>query len=159
MSIGKPQANSSLEVGGARVAIVAARFNADVVDGLVAGTRAALGEHGIGPAGIELVHVPGAWELPLAAAHLAALDRFDAIVALGAVIRGDTPHFEFVSKGCVDGLMQVQLEFGLPVGFGVLTCDSDAQARERAGDDTRNKGREAAQAVLAMISALRRLDV
>ncbi len=159
MSESRPESPAKLDVSGARIALVVARYNATVVDGLVAGARAALKEHGIGPGQIESVMVPGAWELPLAAAHLADQDRFDAIVALGAVIRGGTAHFEYVCSGCTDGLMQVQLEFGIPVGFGVLTCDTEAQALERAGTGVGNKGREAALAALEMLATLRRIDV
>lgn len=159
MSENRPSTPAKLEVSGARVALVIARYNATVVEGLVAGARAALSENGVGPGQVESVEVPGAWELPLAAAHLADQERFDAIIALGAVIRGGTAHFEYVCSGCTDGLMQVQLEFGVPVGFGVLTCDSEAQALERAGIGSGNKGREAVLAALEMLATLRRIDV
>lgn len=159
MSESRPNAPAKLDVSGARVALVVARYNASVVDGLVAGARAALSEQGVGSGQTESISVPGAWELPLAAAHLADQERFDAIVALGAVIRGGTAHFEYVCSGCTDGLMQVQLEFGIPVGLGVLTCDSEAQALERAGTGPGNKGREATLAALEMLATLRRLDV
>lgn len=159
MSEHRPGDTGKLDVSGARIALVVARYNAAVVDRLVAGAREVLSEHGIGPTQVESVAVPGAWELPLAAAYLADQDLFDAIVALGAVIRGGTVHFEYVCSGCTDGLMQVQLEFGVPVGFGVLTCDTEAQALERAGTGAGNKGREAALAALEMVATLRRLDV
>lgn len=158
MSERGPGAAPSLQVTGARVAVVAARFNESIVDGLLTGARAALTRHGVSPGQIEVVRVPGAWELPLAAAHLASQGRFDAVLALGAVIRGDTPHFDYVCSGCSTGLMQVQLEFGIPVGFGVLTCDDAAQARKRSAQDDRNKGADAAIAVLGMIELLRRID-
>lgn len=160
MSKHRPDADPALQVPGARIAIVAARFNEAVVDGLIAGARDALLAHGVGNAQIEVVRTPGAWELPLAAAYLADQgDRYDAIVALGAVIRGGTPHFEYVCRACTDGLMRVQQEFGVPVAFGVLTCEDEAQARERSADDRANKGREAALAALEMIVLTRRLDV
>ena len=160
MSKHRPEADVALQVPGARIAIVAARFNAEVVDGLVSGACDALLAHGVGRAQIEVVRVPGAWELPLAAAFLADQDdRYDAIIALGAVIRGGTPHFEYVCRGCTDGLMRVQQEFGIPVAFGVLTCDDDGQARERSGKNRANKGREAALAALEMIVLTRRIDV
>lgn len=158
MSESGQEIDASLRVTGARVAIAASLFNAAVVDGLLSGAQAALVNHGVAPGHIELVRVPGAWELPLAAAHLAAQDRFDAIVALAAVVRGETPHFEQVCSACSTGLMQVQQEFGIPVGFGVLTCDTMDQARARSGRGQGNKGAEAAVAALAMIELLRRID-
>lgn len=160
MSKHRPEPDVPLQVPGARIAIVAARFNGEIVDALVRGATNALLNHGVGATHIELVRTPGAWELPLAAAYLADQDdRYDAIIALGAVIRGGTPHFEYVCRGCTDGLMQVQQEFGIPVAFGVLTCDDDKQARERSRDDASNKGREAALAALEMVVLLRQVDV
>lgn len=158
MSDSRPQADPALLVSGARVAIVAARYNAAVVDGLVDGATDALRAHGVGASHIELVRTPGAWELPLAAAYLAEQDRFDAIVALGAVVRGGTPHFEYVCQACSAGLLQVQQEYGVPVAFGVLTCDDLAQAQARSGAGAANKGREAALAALEMVLLVRRLD-
>ncbi|MEX0900625.1 MAG: 6,7-dimethyl-8-ribityllumazine synthase [Gammaproteobacteria bacterium] len=160
MSKHRPENDDPLQVPGARIAIVAARFNAAVVDALIDGARTALLNHGVGANQIEVVRTPGAWELPLAAAYLADQeDRYDAIIALGAVIRGGTPHFEYVCRGCTDGLMQVQQEFGVPVAFGVLTCDDDKQAAERSRDDSSNKGYEAALAALEMVVVLRQIDV
>ncbi|MCA1799293.1 MAG: 6,7-dimethyl-8-ribityllumazine synthase [Xanthomonadaceae bacterium] len=159
MSKERPGSDDGWQLSGARIAIVAARYNASVVDKLLAGALDTLHAHGIDAKQVEVVRVPGAWELPLAAAHLADQDRFDALIALGAVIRGGTPHFEYVCDGCATGLMQVQQEFGVPVAFGVLTCDDDAQARARAVDGPANKGAEAALAALEMIDVLRRLDV
>lgn len=159
MSKHRPEADRSLQVSGVRIAIVAARFNADVVDALVDGARKALVAHGVGANQVDVVRTPGAWELPLAAAHLADQERYDAVIALGAVVRGGTPHFEYVCRGCTDGLMQVQQEFGIPIAFGVLTCDDDKQAAERSRDDSSNKGYEAALAALEMIVVLRTLDV
>lgn len=159
MSKHRPEADSPLQVPGARIAIVAARFNAKVVDALIDGARKSLLIHGVGANQIDVVRTPGAWELPLAAAYLADQERYDAIIALGAVIRGGTPHFEYVCRGCTDGLMQVQQEFGVPIAFGVLTCDDDKQAAERSRDDSSNKGYEAAQAALEMVIVLRQVDV
>lgn len=160
MSTGQPKTDETLQVAGARVVLVASRYNAEVVDRLIGAARATLERYGVGAEQIETIRVPGAWELPLAAAHVADRGEVDAIVALGAVIRGGTPHFEYVCHGCATGLMQVQQEFGIPVAFGVLTCDDDEQARARAGDGTsNNKGAEAALAALEMIRLLRRIDV
>lgn len=159
MSKERPAATGGLQLSGVRVALVAARFNASIVDRLLAGAQATLREYGVASAQTEVVRVPGAWELPLAAAHLADQDKFDAIIALGAVIRGGTPHFEYVCNGCATALMQVQQEFGIPVAFGVLTCDDEAQARARAGEGPANKGAEATLAALEMIDLLRKLDV
>lgn len=159
MSDYHPSADPELRVTGARVAIVASSFNDTIVEGLVAGARATLIEHGIAESHISVTWVPGAWELPLMAAHLADTEQYDAIVALGAVIRGGTPHFEHVCNACTTGLMQVQQEFGLPIGFGVLTCDDLAQAQARSGTGQGNKGAESALAALAMVKQLRLLDV
>lgn len=157
MSDQRPNAPESLRVAGARIAIVAAEFNGAVVEGLIEGARAVLTRHGISSAQLTLVRVPGAWELPLAAAHLADQEGHDGIIVLGAVIRGGTPHFEYVCRGCTDGLMQVQQQYGIPVGFGVLTCENEAQARERSTPGDANKGGECALAVLAMIHLLERI--
>ncbi|MDQ2695349.1 MAG: 6,7-dimethyl-8-ribityllumazine synthase [Pseudomonadota bacterium] len=145
-------------VGEARFAIVASRFNAFVVDSLVGGAVDTLRRHGIDEAAIDLVRVPGAYEIPLAAQRLAATERYDAIIALGTVIRGATPHFDYVAGECVKGLSAVSLDHGIPVGFGVLTVDSIDQAIERAGTKAGNKGVEATLAVLEMVSLLRQLE-
>ncbi len=142
----------------ARFAIVAGRFNNFIVDSLVAGAIDVLVRHGIDAARIELINVPGAFEIPLAVQRAAASERYDGIVALGAVIRGSTPHFDFVAGECAKGLGKVALEHGLPVGFGVLTVDSIEQAIERAGTKAGNKGAEAALSVLEMVSLLRTLE-
>jgi 6,7-dimethyl-8-ribityllumazine synthase len=117
-----------------------------------------LRRHGVPETSIDLVWTPGSFELPLAAQRLAASERYDGIVALGAIIRGGTPHFEYVASECVKGLAGVSLEYDLPVGFGVLTVDTLEQAVERAGTKAGNKGIEAAMAVLEMVSLLRRLE-
>ncbi|MDX1606354.1 MAG: 6,7-dimethyl-8-ribityllumazine synthase [Candidatus Competibacterales bacterium] len=142
----------------ARFALVASRFNNFIVDHLVGGAVDALRRHGVAPAAIELVRVPGSYEIPLAAKRLAAARQHDALIALGAVIRGATPHFDYVAGECAKGLASVSLEFGIPVGFGVLTVDTIEQAVERAGTKAGNKGAEAALSALEMVSLLRRLD-
>ena len=142
------------DVAGARVAIVAARFNTGVVDRLLDGARETLSRHGIGTP--EIVRVPGAFELPFAARRLAASSAFEAVIALGAVIRGGTPHFDYVCSASARGLMQAGLDADLPVIFGVLTCDTQAQAEARAGGADGNKGHEAALAALEMIAFARR---
>lgn len=148
---------SGLDAGGRRFAVVAARFNAEVVDRLVSGAVDCLERHGAAREAIAVHRVPGAWELPVVAEVLAASGRYDGIVALGAVIRGGTPHFEFVAAGCTDGLARVAERHRLPVGFGVLTCDDQRQAEERAGGKAGNKGWEAALAVLETADLLARL--
>lgn len=142
----------------ARFALVAARFNSFIVQNLINGAVDALRRHGVPEANIDLIWTPGSFELPLAAQRLAASERYDGIVALGAIIRGGTPHFEYVASECVKGLSGVSLEYDLPVGFGVLTVDTIDQAVERAGTKAGNKGAEAAMAVLEMVSLLRRLE-
>ena len=142
----------------ARFALVAARFNSFIVQNLIDGAVDALRRHGVPQTGIELIWTPGSFELPLAAQRLAASERYDGIVALGAVIRGGTPHFEYVAGECAKGLASVSLEYDIPVGFGVLTVDTIDQAVERAGAKAGNKGTEAALSVLEMVSLLRRLE-
>jgi 6,7-dimethyl-8-ribityllumazine synthase len=141
-----------------KVALVASEFNHFVVRQLVDGAVDALTRNGVGQDDISLVWVPGAFELPLAADVLAAAGRFDAIVALGAVIRGGTPHFDYVAGECSRGLASVGLKHGLPVIFGVLTTDTVDQALERAGSGAGNKGFDTAVAALHMIALMDRLD-
>lgn len=141
----------------ARFAVVAARFNDLVVSRLVDAAVDTLRRHGAAAADIELVRVPGAFELPLVARRLAQSRRHDGIVVLGAVIRGETPHFDFVCAECAAGLGRVALEFDLPVGFGLLTCDTVDQALARAGGKAGNKGNEAALAVLETVNLLRQI--
>jgi 6,7-dimethyl-8-ribityllumazine synthase len=156
---GSPAARSrgETEAVGLRVALLAARFNPEITDALAEGARRALLAHGAAAEDIETIRVPGAWELPQAAAKAAAAGRFDAIVALGCVIRGETPHFEYVCTEATLGLGAVAREASIPVAFGVLTTDDVAQARARAGDGPDNKGYEAAMAVLEMVSVYRLL--
>ncbi len=141
-----------------RIALVAARFNSFIVQSLVNGAIDALRRHGVPEAQIDLIWTPGSFELPLAAQRLAASERYQGLVALGAVIRGGTPHFEYVAGECTKGLASVSLRYNIPVGFGVLTVDSIDQAIERAGTKAGNKGAEAALSVLEMVSLLRQLE-
>lgn len=140
-----------------RYTLVVSRFNSFVVDSLVAGALDTLRRHGVPDKNITLVRVPGAFELPLAVKKVAVQGQADAIIALGAVIRGGTPHFEFVAGECVKGMAQVSLDSGLPVAFGVLTVDTLEQAIERSGTKAGNKGAEAALSALEMVSLLGKL--
>jgi len=142
---------------GLRVLVLGAEFNAVVVDGLVAGARKALLQMGAAPGSVELVRVPGAFELPLAASVAARSGRYHAIVALGAVVRGDTDHYEHVAREVSTGLAMVARESGVPLGFGVLTVSEEAQALARSAPGPANKGAEAARAAVAMVAVLRRL--
>jgi len=142
---------------GRRFAIITSRFNEAITSRLTAGARACLQEHGVAAADITEVAVPGAWELPLAARLLAA-QSYQGIVAIGCVIRGDTPHFEYVARAAAEGLAQVSLAHDLPVGFGVLTTEDDDQALARAGGREGNKGWEAALAALEMVDLKARLQ-
>lgn len=141
----------------ARFAIVWSRFNHAVVRELLEGASACFAEHGVSDSSVYAVEVPGAWELPYAAQKLARSGHFDAIVALGAVIRGGTPHFEYVSEGTSLGLMRAALDTDVPIIFGVLTTDDDAQAFERAGGAHGNKGRDAALTAIEMVMFDRKL--
>jgi 6,7-dimethyl-8-ribityllumazine synthase len=142
---------------GRRIAIAIARFNGDVTERLLAGARAALRRRGVADADVTVAWVPGAFELPLCCQWLAATGRPDAIVALGAVIRGETDHYEYVSKAATDGCLRVTLDTGIPVAFGVLTCDDTAQAMARSGGSEGNKGEDVALAALAMTALGRAL--
>jgi 6,7-dimethyl-8-ribityllumazine synthase len=137
-----------------RVVLIAARFNATLVDQLVTGAAQAWRDHGGDPAHLLVERVPGAFELPLAAKMFAASGEVDAVVALGCVIRGDTPHFDYVAGECARGLMDAGLSTGVPVIFGVLTTENLAQAEERADVARMNKGRESMEAALEMIELL-----
>jgi 6,7-dimethyl-8-ribityllumazine synthase len=143
---------------GLRIVLLRSAFNPKIVDGLVAGARAALAELGATPKSIQVVEVPGAFELPLAARAAAGSKRFDAVVALGAVIRGETDHYRHIAREAASGLAAVSRESGVPVGFGVLTCTQEAQALARSGPGADNKGAEAARAAVAMVHALRTLS-
>ncbi len=141
----------------AKFALLVSRWDSFVVESLKDGAIDALRRHGVADSQITIIYAPGAFELPLAAQKLAGSKKFDAIIALGAVIRGGTPHFEYVAGECVKGLAQVSLNAGLPVTFGVLTVDSIEQAIERSGTKAGNKGAEAALSALEMVSLLGQL--
>ena len=141
-----------------KFALLVARFNSFVVESLVEGAVDALKRHGIEESNIEIIRVPGAYEMPIAAQRVAMTKKYDAIVALGAVIRGGTPHFEYVAGECVKGLSQVSLNANIPIAFGVLTVDSIEQAIERAGTKAGNKGAEAALSALEMVNLFNELD-
>lgn len=147
----------SLNGAGRRFAVVASRFNSRIGDQLVAGALECLRRHGVEPGDIQLVRVPGAWEIPQAAEEIAAAGKVDALVAVGVVIRGETPHFEYICSACSQGLARVAERNRLPVGLGVLTCDTSEQAQERAGGKAGNKGWEAAIAALEMADLFARL--
>jgi len=147
------------EGAGKRVVVVAARFNQEITGKLVDGALDACLKHGVALADVDVLWVPGAWELPPAVAKALQTDRYDACVALGAVIRGDTPHFDYVAGEASRGLALLQGEFGVPVGFGLLTCDTVAQAEARCGGAHGNKGWDAALAALEMADLFARLDL
>jgi len=141
-----------------RFAVVASRFNQTVVEKLVDGALDALVRHGVAADDVDVVWVPGAWELPIAARRLLSSERYDALVAVGAVIRGETPHFDYVAGEASRGLATASAEYDTPIGFGLLTCDSDEQAQARAGGAHGNKGWDAALAALEMADLFGRLD-
>jgi 6,7-dimethyl-8-ribityllumazine synthase len=147
-----------LIVRDARFAIVAARFNEFIVDSLIKGSLHCLRQHGASDGDIEIIRVPGAFEMPIAVDKVAATRRFDGIIALGAVIRGGTPHFDFVAGECVKGINAAAQKHSIPIGNGVLTVNTIEQAIERAGTKAGNKGEEAALAVIEMVNLLRRVN-
>ena len=142
----------------ARYGIAVARFNSFIVDSLLDGALDALRKHGVQDRDITIVKVPGSYELPLIVKKMTESDSYDAVIALGAVIRGGTPHFEYVAGECVKGLSQVSLNSGISVAFGVLTVDTIEQAIERAGTKAGNKGAEAALTAIEMLSLTRQLE-
>jgi 6,7-dimethyl-8-ribityllumazine synthase len=141
-----------------RFAFVAARFNDFVVEPLIRGALDALKRHGASEKQIEIVRVPGAFDIPIVARKLALSRRYDALIALGAVVRGQTPHFDYVAGECASGLARIALESGVPIAFGVLTTDTMEQAVDRAGGKAGNKGADAALAAIEMANLLRRLE-
>ncbi len=147
-----------LIAGKAKYAILVARFNSFIVESLLEGAIDTLKRHGVDENDIEIYRVPGAFEMPIAAKRIAAKKKHDAIIALGAVIRGGTPHFDYVAGECTKGLAQVSLDADVPVSFGVLTVDSIEQAIERAGTKAGNKGGEAALTALEMVNLFESLD-
>jgi 6,7-dimethyl-8-ribityllumazine synthase len=141
-----------------RFAIVAARFNDFVVEALIRGALDALRRHGVVDKQIDIVRVPGAFDIPIVARKLALAHRYEALIALGCVIRGQTPHFDYVAGECAGGIARIALESGVPIAFGVLTTDTAEQAVDRAGGKAGNKGADAALVALEMANLLRRLD-
>ena len=148
----------NLNGSGLRLAIVCGRFNSLIVDSLLSGAIETLVRHGVPESSITVAKVPGAFEIPVTVKAIAEIGDFDGILAIGAVIRGGTPHFEYVAGECVKGIGSIALTTGIPVGFGVLTVDSIEQAIERAGTKAGNKGADAAMAAMEMVSLMRRLD-
>lgn len=141
----------------ARVGIVASRFNHEIVERLLAACKTTLIKAGLREEDIEVVHVPGAFEIPVTVQRLILKTECDAVIALGAIIRGETPHFEYIARECSHGLAQVALNQDTPVIFGVLTVDNIEQANARSGEGDANKGAEAAQAAIQMINTLRKI--
>jgi 6,7-dimethyl-8-ribityllumazine synthase len=149
--------DGDFNAGDAKFCILAGRFNSFIVERLVEGAVDALVRHGSSRDNIEIVRVPGAYEMPISAQRIAQTGRYDSIIALGAVIRGSTPHFDFVAGECSKGLAQVSLAADLPIIFGVLTTDTIEQAVERAGTKAGNKGAEAAVSAIEMLSLFKKL--
>ena len=143
--------------GAARFAIIASRWNPRITDALVTGARQSLSGNGVADSAVDVIRVPGAWEIPIAAARIAAAGQHAAIIALGCVIRGDTRHYEHVADRCAEGLMRVQLDFGMPVMNGVLAVERIEDAEVRAGGSHGNKGEEAALAAIEMAQLLEQL--
>jgi 6,7-dimethyl-8-ribityllumazine synthase len=152
-----PTYEGSLTPPQGRFVVVASKFNQDVVERLVAGAMDALLRNGIAEDAIDLAFVPGAFELPLIAQRLAGSKNYAAIICLGAVIRGDTDHYDYVCKAATDGILQAGLATGVPVLFGVLTCETDEQALDRAGGKAGNKGADVALAAIEMVNLLKQL--
>lgn len=151
MSTRFPQPNIPPVPHSCRIAVIVARFNSEITEKLLKGAKNAFMEHGVSENQIEVYYVPGSAEIPLAASASAQTGKFCAIVCLGAVIKGETDHYEHISRVAADGIRDVNLKYGIPVTFGVLTCDTVDKARERCGPDKRNVGRMAAEAALGMI--------
>jgi 6,7-dimethyl-8-ribityllumazine synthase len=147
----------NLDARGLKFAVLCARFNSFVTDSLLQGALDALQQAGAAESDIEIVQVPGAWELPLAAKAIAERKKTDAIIALGAVIRGDTPHFDYVAGQAAAGLAALQMQTGVPVAFGVLTTNTREQASDRAGGKDGNKGYDAAMTAIEMAHLVRKL--
>lgn len=148
----------NLTVQGAKFCIVASRFNSFIVEQLEAGAIDALIRHGADLSDIEIVRAPGAFELPMVVQRVAKTQKYAAIIAIGAVIRGGTPHFEYVTGECVKGIAHVALQYDIPVSFGVLTVDTIEQAIERAGTKAGNKGAEAALSAIEMVNLFKNLE-
>ena len=157
MSEYRPE-EGNFNVGKVRIAVIAARWNAEITDGLLAGALRALARHGIEGEAVEQFRVPGAFELPLASQRAARTGRFDAVIALGCVIRGDTPHFDYVCAETTRGIGEVALKEDLPVAFGLLTTDNLQQSLDRSGDNSENKGEEAALTILELLGVFKKIQ-
>jgi len=147
----------SVVATGCRFAIVVSRFNEEITSGLLSGARLTLVEAGVREEDVTVIHVPGAFEIPVAALHAAQMDHFDAVICLGCLIKGDTMHFEYIAEAASQGIMNVSVSTGVPVAFGVLTTMTDEQAVVRSAPGEGNKGREAALAAIEMATLFRRL--
>jgi len=147
----------SLRAQGCRFAIVVSRFNEEITDGLLAGARRALAEASVGDADVTIVHVPGAFEIPVAALRAARSGRFDAVICVGCLIKGETMHFEYIASAACQGIADAAAATGVPMALGVITTLTEEQARERAADTPGNKGREAALAAVEMATLFRRM--
>ncbi|HMQ80730.1 MAG TPA: 6,7-dimethyl-8-ribityllumazine synthase [Ignavibacteria bacterium] len=152
----KSSGKSQKKVSG-RIAVVVSRFNEEVTGGLLQGALSILRENKYADKNVTVIHVPGAYEIPLTAKHLCMSGKYCGVICLGAVIKGETAHFEYISNAVSNGIMSLNLEYSMPVSFGVLTCYTDEQALKRSQNDEHNKGREAASAVLDMIRILKEI--
>ena len=154
----KTTPDAPLDASGLRFGVVVARFNAEITERLLEGARKCFAEHGLPDDAVTVAWVPGAFELPLAAQAMIGVGGYDGVVALGCVVRGGTPHFEYVCQAATYGLQRVALDTGVPIAFGVLTTDDFAQAEARAGGAEGNKGHDAAQSVIEMALLRRHLS-
>ncbi|MAS81560.1 MAG: 6,7-dimethyl-8-ribityllumazine synthase [Legionellales bacterium] len=152
-----PAKQKRINNGLVKIAIVSSRFNSFIVDRLYDGAIRTLNSNGVDNDAITAIEVPGAFEIPVTVRTLIENKKFDAIITLGAIIRGETPHFDFISNECTRGIGQLAIESGVPIIFGVLTVDNSEQAMDRAGDEESNKGSEAAAAALEMVSVLKEI--
>ncbi|MDG0969857.1 MAG: 6,7-dimethyl-8-ribityllumazine synthase [Porticoccaceae bacterium] len=146
------------DAGAVRIAVIAARWNSKITDALLDGAIKALARHGIIDKAVDVFRVPGAFELPIASQHAARTERYNGIIALGCVIRGDTPHFDYVCSETTRGLGQVSLKHNMPIAFGLLTTDNLDQALARAGNNAENKGEESALSILEMLTVFNQMD-
>ena len=157
MGYSRPE-EGSFDAGAARIAIIAARWNADITDSLLDGALRALARHGLEDKAVDVYRVPGAFELPIASQRAAKTERYSAVIALGCVIRGDTPHFDYVCAETTRGIGEVSLRHNIPVAFGLLTTDNHEQALARAGNNPDNKGEEAALSMLELLTVFSHMD-
>ena len=152
----QPKAQSELSAKGFRFAIVASRWNDEIVSRLIDGARSALSSRQADEAGVEVFRVPGAYEIALCAQKAAESDKFDAVICLGVIIRGDTPHFDYIAASAARGISEAGLRTGVPLLFGVITADNAQQANERSGNDQNNKGYEAATAAVEVVNLFKK---